>query len=423
MGSALFARDIRDYYRNFILSPYSWWKTYAFALGAYWFNPYMPFGGSSCTSLAQRQSDAIRLAATVTLEGRDLDASIRGPHPILQLLPIERVQSAILPMLDDFLGVLPRQVEDSDRDILNRAKTDVARFDSLLAKLGLPRATEKDQDPAFSTIWFGIEYFSKEQNIGIPKKKWRKLRQFIENKFMTDDGTVKAQVDAADLLSGLGKLHHMTQVLTAGRPRLYSLWVMLSRATFSSRKKLELSPKKQMLKVSPEAARAIAYWHKAVSRDNPPKRSVLPCSRSFEFVTLDICLIKEFPRSERPLWVQVPSAWWRRPMALMGKIGKPTDDSPPEAICIFMEVLQEGVEVMDIPDEAKAIIVRTNITQLATSIDKNLYVKSIQAAKISELIHEHLQNLGQRRQSKTNLGQPVELRSVLIRGGTPHPLD
>ena len=110
-------------------------------------------------------------------------------------------------------------------------------------------------------------------------------------------------------------------------------------------------------------------------------------------------------------------------MALMGDIGKPKDDSPPEAICIFMEVLREGVEVMDIPDDAKAIIVRTNITQLATSIDKNLYVKSIQAVKISELIHMHLQNIGQNRPTKTNLGLPVELRSVLIRGGTPHPLD
>ena len=88
---------------------------------------------------------------------------------------------------------------------------------------------------------------------------------------------------------------------------------------------IEPAPKKQKLKVSLEAAKAIAYWQNAVLQENPPKRTVLPCSRAFGFVTLDICLIKEFPRSERPLWVQVPSAWWRRPMALMGKIGKPTD--------------------------------------------------------------------------------------------------
>ena len=48
-GSVLLGCDIKDFYRAFILSPYSWWKTYTFALGSFWFNPYLPFGGSSCT--------------------------------------------------------------------------------------------------------------------------------------------------------------------------------------------------------------------------------------------------------------------------------------------------------------------------------------------------------------------------------------
>ena len=74
-------------------------------------------------------------------------------------------------MLDDFLGVLLRQAGDSDQIIINRAKADVARFDSFLGKLSLPKAPEKDQDPALTTIWFGIEYFSKEQTFGIPRKK------------------------------------------------------------------------------------------------------------------------------------------------------------------------------------------------------------------------------------------------------------
>ena len=102
-------------------------------------------------------------------------------------------------------------------------------------------------------------------------------------------------------------------------------------------------------------------------------------------------------------------------MAIMSDIGKPTNGEPPEAICIFMETLQEGVDVMDIPDSAKAIIVRTNITLLADSIDKDLYVKSQPAAQISQLIHERLQSLGHR-QSRSTPGPPVE-------PGTPHPLE
>ena len=354
----------------------------------------MPFGGSSCTSLAQRQSDAVRLAASVDLTMENITTSDNEPQTLKQVVPIERVQSALLPMLDDYLGVLPRKEGETDQEILTRAREDTVRFDSLLRKLGLPKAQEKDQEPAFTTIWFGIEYFSKESTIGLPQKKWLKLRLFIADKFMTKERTVKSQIDAADLLTGLGKFHHMTGVWTAGRPSLYVLWVLLSTACFSCRKKLKLSPKKQLLQVSASAATAIAFWWGAVSQDEPPKRHILPCSRDFNCVTLDICIIKEFPKTDRPLWVQVPSAWWRRPMAVMGEIGKPTKGETPQAICIFMETLQEGVDVMDIPDSAKAIIVRTNITILAESIDKNLYVKSQPAARIAQLIHERLQMLG-----------------------------
>ena len=57
----------------------------------------------------------------------------------------------------------------------------------MLGKLGLPKAPEKDQEPAFNTIWFGIEYFSKASTIGLSQKKWLKLRIFVAHKFMTKE--------------------------------------------------------------------------------------------------------------------------------------------------------------------------------------------------------------------------------------------
>ena len=129
LGSFLLGRDVRDYYRNFILSPHTWWKTYGFASGAFWFNPYLPFGGSSCTSLAQRQSDAIRSIAKAIRIGADTVA-----------------------MLDDFLGVVRREQDESDEAVIARGQQAVARFDSLLADLGLPIAPEKSQGLAFTTI-------------------------------------------------------------------------------------------------------------------------------------------------------------------------------------------------------------------------------------------------------------------------------
>ena len=137
-GSALFTRDIRDYYRNFILSPFTWWKTYGFAMGSFWFNPYLPFGGSSCTLTAQRQSDAIRSI----VEAIDIGAKT-------------------VAMLDHYLAVVPRREEDTDDTILTRSTAIARDFDTVLRKLGLPTAPEKNQEPSFTTIWHGTEYDSK----------------------------------------------------------------------------------------------------------------------------------------------------------------------------------------------------------------------------------------------------------------------
>ena len=69
----------------------------------------MPFGGSSCTSLAQRQSDAIRLVAKVA-----------------------GVQADLLPMLDDFLIVVPRRIGETGEQILKRGEMEGEIFDNLL---------------------------------------------------------------------------------------------------------------------------------------------------------------------------------------------------------------------------------------------------------------------------------------------------
>ena len=136
----------------------------------------MPFGGSSCTSLAQRQSDAIRLVATVELDEASSNCEEGTQVCLREIIPIRRVCSTLLPMLDDFLGVLPRRVGETDEGILLRAQEDAKRFDTLLENLRLPKAPEKDQIPAFTTVWHGIEYFSKEHCIGVPFAKWQRLR-------------------------------------------------------------------------------------------------------------------------------------------------------------------------------------------------------------------------------------------------------
>ena len=97
-------------------------------MGGFWFNPYLPFGGSSCTSIAQRQSDAIR----------DIAKAVG-------------INAKCVAMLDDFLFVVPRKPGDTDeRALIEREKVG-RRFDELVESLNLPKAPEKDQQSAFTT--------------------------------------------------------------------------------------------------------------------------------------------------------------------------------------------------------------------------------------------------------------------------------
>ena len=395
MGSVLLGRDIRDYYRNFILNPYSWWKTYAFALGSFWFNPYLPFGGSSCTSIAQRQSDAIRAVAKVY-----------------------GVEAETLAMLDDFLLVVPRGESDSDETVLSKGQIVAHKFDKLLSSLGLPKAPEKDQPPAFTTIWYGICFNTKTGTYSLPLAKWEDLLKYFEAQFVDSaTNSIMKRIEAAELHRALGKFHHATLVWTAGRPSLYAIWKLFYSAKFRSGAAHILQPKKQLLNVTPEAKKSLRYWRSALSNP-PPERFMLKCSKNYKWLTLDIVKAKSGPTESESIWISLPACSWRRPERLLdqdseyasGRVGR---------IAIWLEALLEGLEVMEVFDGTDGIVVRTNIRKLAESINKDLYVSDFAGANLAIAIHKQLAQLGK------DLGRnfPLELRVALIPGGMPHPVD
>ena len=383
------------------MSPYSWWKTYAFALGGYWFNPYMPFGGSSCTSLAQRQSDAIRLAAKVV-----------------------NVQAELLPMLDDFLIVVPRRRGEAREQNLERGKIEGAKFDNLLNDLNLPKAPEKDQSQAFTTIWYGLEYNSNQQYYGIPEKKWKKIATFVADKFLENDRvTIKDKIDAADLLSVIGKFHHITLVWTRGRPSLYFLWRLFYTASFSDIDQGILHPKKQSLKVSAEARRSIQFWCERLEKTPPPRRKMVRCTSIPKAVIVDILKIKSSPKTKNTILIRMPSAeWWRPERLLDHDYRRLNRSSTTEWIFIWLEALQDSIEAVDVPTSTEVIVVRTNIWQLHRAVERELYVKSDLGAHIAGTIHQLLsRKTGDSNEEKQDYA--MELRSILVKGGSPHPLD
>ena len=58
----------------------------------------------------------------------------------------------MVPMLDDFLIVVPRKEGETDEAVISRGEQEGQKFDSLLDSLNLPKAPEKDQQAAFTTI-------------------------------------------------------------------------------------------------------------------------------------------------------------------------------------------------------------------------------------------------------------------------------
>ena len=68
------------------------------------------------------------------------------------MLPVERINAKILPMLNDFLAVLRGNYKETDSSVIRRAHEKAKRFYLLLKNLGLRKAPEKDQPSGFPII-------------------------------------------------------------------------------------------------------------------------------------------------------------------------------------------------------------------------------------------------------------------------------
>ena len=162
------------------------------------------------------------------------------------------------------------------------------------------------------------------------------------------------------------------------------------------------------------------FWWEALNELPPPSRRMLPCTTTPRTVTVDILKVKPSPYNPETILVIIHSCcWWRPERLLDDDYRKRNKGAPVQPISIWLEVLQDAIEALDIPTDTTAIVVRTNLYKLAGAIEKDLYVKSELGVEIANNIY---QQLGQTRQLPQR-GQrcPLELRTVLVEGGYPHP--
>ena len=261
----------------------------------------------------------------------------------------------------------------------------------------------------------------------MPAEKWMNLRLYVESKLISKAGEVGVSVDASSLLTVLGKFHHATLTWPAGRPCHYALWRLYFTATFRNNNPSKLQPKSQTLEVTEDARASILVWIQALTTRPPPIRRMLICSKAVPSITLDILRMKECPRTDNRIWLRLetPSCLWTRPEKLLDKYHKVSEVAGPSKITVWLEALLEGLEVLDCPTLAEAVIVRTNIVKLAETIDNDLYTKSTLGTLIAQRIHVWLEEMDKKQAEAVSSTEiiPLELRTTLVEGGTLNPWD
>ena len=76
----------------------------------------------------------------------------------------------------------------------------------------------------------------------------------------------------------------------------------------------------------------------------------------------------------------------------------------------WLQLLLEGLIALDILTGVCVIFVRTNIRELGTILDKQLYVKDLTAGEISIKIYQELQHLSTKANPNDEPPKPIELR-------------
>ena len=132
-------------------------------------------------------------------------------------------------------------------------------------------------------------------------------------------------------------------------------------------------PKKQELEVTSEARSANLHWWEAVSLRTPPIRRMICCTALKSYATLDILRVKQYPSTQRPIWIRLANP---RPEALMGDYGEDSTAKGKERIAVWLEAFLEGLELMIVGPTVEVVLIRTNLRKLAEALRKDLYVKS-----------------------------------------------
>jgi hypothetical protein len=142
----------------------------------------LPFGGRSCAKIFNTAADVFC-------------------HALMNACST----AELLHYLDDFLGIIRAECEREGREDFNRVV-------ALAEWLGIPLSAKKLAAPATSTIFLGFTIDTVSMTVSLPTEKRERYRAAV--------GTALdfRKISKQALLSLTGKLMHVSQVLSPGRP-------------------------------------------------------------------------------------------------------------------------------------------------------------------------------------------------------------
>ena len=238
-----------------MINPAYWWCTGTELDEKFYFDCYCPFGARSMPAVFQRLSDAIRV---VMLRRTSVDA--------------------LLGMLDDFLGVVFREPEETNEELLRRGRRAAVAFDQELNKMGIAKQGKKDSPPAWSITWLGFHLNTRNQTLGIPEEKLEALQQTSHTHFMKA-GAWLEEVTTKVLEKRVGTLCHYSNAWPLGKTLLWPLYNLMTphRAYTAEGKAYMLS---EMVQLDGECREALDEWYMQVCTVGLTRQFKCCCGRN-----------------------------------------------------------------------------------------------------------------------------------------------
>ena len=140
----------------------------------------------------------------------------------------------------------------------------------VLMDLKLNAVVEKNQPAAFTTVWCGVQYYSKTVDYGAPPSKWAILKAFYAEHCVKPSGELKETMEASILKTFLGKFAHFMILWPAGQPCLYYLWKLLNNAGTLKNGKFSIHRANKLLRRDTNCMRSLARWVNRLEIATPP---------------------------------------------------------------------------------------------------------------------------------------------------------